>query len=95
MLLSIKNEVDRCPSKLEVGQFQVGPENNVVKVKPKSQVMWPVGRGQKEVDLCTLRREMGFNFNKLNGLEGKIIGGKGDFNVGLPNNIISVESPSL
>ena len=41
-------------------------------------------RGQQEVDPCTLRGEMGFNFNKLNGLERKIIGAKGDFSVGLP-----------
>ncbi len=44
--------MDICLSKLEAGQFQVGPENDAVKVKPKSQVMWPFGGGKKDVDPC-------------------------------------------
>jgi hypothetical protein len=94
MLLSIKNEVDKLLNKMEAGHIQVGLEPDALKVKPKLQDIWHDGGGQKEVGPCILRKEMGFSFNKLNGLEGKRIGRKGDSNVGLSNTNIHVEAPS-
>ncbi|GLT53004.1 hypothetical protein SLA2020_263040 [Shorea laevis] len=83
MLSSIKREVDRSLSKLEAGHIQVGPETNALKVKPKLQDIRLHGGGHKEAGPCDLGREIGFSFNKLNGLEGNRIGWKVFINIGL------------
>lgn len=72
--------------------FQVGHETGAFEYKPKLQDLRPDGGEHKDLSTGELGRELGFNFNETNGLEGNKSAGQGNEQ---PNTKNRAEAQSL